>query len=187
MLPCEVPVFLLINKIDLVKKENILSIIDAYRGLYGFQEIIPLSALNGDGIGRLVETILRYLPEGPKYFPEETATDQSERFLAAEMIREKVYQHTHQEIPYAVGVAIERFKDDPEKKLLSISAIIVVDRPSQKGILIGKDGHMLKRVGTQARLAMERFFQTRVFLQLWVKVVKNWRDNPRVLKEMGYE
>jgi GTP-binding protein Era len=183
---CQVPVFLVINKIDLVKKTSILPLMQTYHALHPFQEIIPVSALHGEGIGQLIETIQTHLPDGPRYFPEDATTDQSERFLASEMIREKVYQNTHQEIPYSVGVAIEEFKDEPDKKLLSISALLMVEKQSQRAILIGKKGHLLKRIGTQARRDMEHFFQTKVFLQLWVKVVKNWSDNPQVLKEMGY-
>jgi GTP-binding protein Era len=184
--PAKVPIFLIINKVDLVKRASILPLIETYQSLYPFPEIIPLSALRGKGVDRLVENIQKYLPQGPKYFPEDTTTDQSERFLAAEMIREQIFQHTYQEIPYSVGVTIERFKDEPEKKLLSISALIMVEKESQRAILIGKGGHMLKKIGTQARHEMEMFFHTKVFLQLWVKVVKNWSDNPRLLKEMGY-
>jgi len=181
------PIFLIINKIDLVKKTSILPLIENYRGLHPFQEIIPLSALHGEGVDRLVEAILEYLPRGPKYFPEDMTTDQSERFLAAEMIREKIFQHTHQEVPYSVGVTIERFKDESEKGILSISGVILVEKRSQKAILIGRGGDMLKKIGTQARREMELFFHTRVFLQLWVKVVRNWSENPRLLTEMGYE
>ncbi len=182
----QTPIFLIINKIDIVKKTRILPIIDQYQNLYSFQEIIPLSALHGEGIGLLLETIQKYLPSGPKYFSDDMSTDQSERFLAAEMIREKLFQHTYREIPYSVAVAIETFKDESEKKLLSISAVILVEKQSQKAILIGRKGQILKKVGTQARREMELFFQTRVFLQLWVKVVKNWSDDPRLLSQMGY-
>jgi len=181
-----VPIFLIINKIDLVKKPDVLPLMETYRRLHPFKEIIPLSALHGDGVDQLVGSIQTYLPQGPQYFPEDSTTDQSERFLTAEMIREKVYQNTHQEIPYSVGVVVDRFKEDPEKKLLTISAVIVVEKKSQKAILVGKGGRMLKAIGTQARKEIELFFQTKVFLQLWVKVVKNWRENPRVLSEMGY-
>jgi GTP-binding protein Era len=186
LLPCQAPLLLIINKIDLVEKGSILPLIERYRTRYPFQEIIPLSALLGDGVDRLVQVIQTYLPHGPKYFPEDMTTDQSERFLAAEMVREKILQHTYQEVPYSVGVTIEDFKDDPDNKLLSISAVIVVGKPSQKAILIGRGGHMLKKIGTHARQNIEHFFGTRVFLQLWVKVVKNWTENPRMLKEMGY-
>lgn len=182
----QVTIFLIINKIDLVKKTTILPLIEKYRALHPFQEIIPLSALHGEGVDRLVEAIQKYLPHGPKYFPEDMTTDQSERFLAAEMIREKILQHTYREVPYSVGVTIETFRDESEKKLLSVSAVILVGKQSQKAILIGKGGQILKKIGTQARQEMELFFHTRVFLQLWVKVAKNWSDNPRLLNEMGY-
>jgi len=184
--PCRVPIFLIINKIDLVKKASILPIMERYQALHSFQEIIPLSASHGEGVDSLVETIQKYLTPGPKYFPEDMTTDQSERFLAAEMIREKIFQYTYQEIPYSVGVTIETFKDDADKKLLSISAVIIVGKQSQKAVLIGRGGKMLKKIGTEARREIEFFFHTKAFLQLWVKVVKNWRDNPRLLDEMGY-
>ena len=182
----QVPVFLIINKIDLIKKTTILPLMESYHALYPFSEIIPLSALRGEGVEDLITAILRQLPPGPQYFPPDMATDQSERFLAAEMVREQVFQHTYQEVPYAVGVAIETFTDDPDRGLLSVSAVIFVEKQSQKAILIGRKGHMLKRIGTRARHEMERFFATRVFLRLWVKVKKDWTDNPRLLNEMGY-
>ncbi len=183
---CQVPVFLIINKIDLVKKVSILPLIDRYRTLHHFEEIIPVSALHGEGLDRLIESVEKHLPHGPQYFPEDMTTDQSERFLAAEMIREKIFQYTYKEIPYSVGVTIEAFKDESEKKLLSISAVILVEKPSQKAILIGRGGHKLKKIGTMARQEMERFFQTRVFLHLWVKVVRDWKGNSKLLNEMGY-
>lgn len=186
LLPCLAPIFLIINKIDLVRKTSILPLMEKYRRLHPFQEIIPLSALYGEGNDLLVETIQQYLPQGPKYFPENATTDQSERFLAAEMIREKIFHHTYQEIPYSVGVTIETFKDEPEKNILSISAVIMVEKQSQRGILIGRGGQMLKKIGTEARHEIELFFHTQVFLQMWVRVVRNWSDNPRLLKEMGY-
>ena len=186
LFPCEIPIFLIINKVDLVRKPSILPLIETYRAVHPFQEIIPLSALRGEGVDGLNGTIQQYLPFGSKYFPEDMTTDQSERFLAAEMIREKIFEHTYQEIPYSVGVTIERFKDESERNLLSISAVIVVEKKSQRAILIGRGGDMLKRIGSQARRDMEAFFRTKVFLQLWVKVVKNWSDDPRLLNEMGY-
>jgi GTP-binding protein Era len=186
LMPCQIPTFLIINKIDLVKKATILPVIEEYRTLHSFQEIIPLSALQGEGVNLLLDAILEFLPQGPKYFPDEMNTDQSERFLAAEMIREKIFQCTYQEIPHSVGVMIEKFKEETENNLLSVSAVILVERQSQKAILIGKGGHMLKRIGIQARQEMELFFQTRVFLQLWVRVAKGWSDNPKLLDEMGY-
>jgi GTP-binding protein Era len=184
--PPHSPVFLIINKIDLVRKPSILALIETYRRLHPFHEIIPLSARHGEGVDRLIQAALKVLPDGPRLFPEDMTTNQSERFLAAEMIREKVFQNTHQEVPYSVGVTIERFKDEAERGMLSISGVILVEKPSQKAIVIGKQGQMLKRIGMQARQEMELFFQTKVFLQLWVKVARNWSDNPRLLTEMGY-
>lgn len=184
--PHDIPVFLVINKIDLVTKTDILPLIETYHALYPFREIIPVSAIRGDGVSQLMATIPTYLPDGPQYFPPDMTTDQSERFLAAEIVREQVFHHTYQEIPYAIGVGIETFKDDPDKNLLSVSATILVEKQSQKAILIGKKGQMLKRIGTHARQEMERFFETKVFLQLWVKVTRDWSDDPRLVKEMGY-
>jgi len=184
--PTQTSIFLVINKIDLVSKPALLPLIEQYQRIYCFKEIIPLSALTGEGVNLLVELIQKYLPPGPRYFPRHISTNQTERFLASETIREKIFEETSEEIPYSVGVVVETFKEEREKNLLSISAVVFVDRPSQKGILIGKDGSMLRKIGTRARLDMESFFHTRVFLKLWVKVMKDWRENAGILKEMGY-
>jgi len=178
-------VFLLINKIDLIKKKKILPLIDQYRQQHDFAEIIPLSALLGDNMELLEEKIIQYLPVGPKYFPEDHITDQPERTLVAEIIREKIINLTLQELPYSTAVIIESFKEDVEKKLLNIRATIYVDKPSQKGIIIGKSGSMLKEVGTLARLEMEKILSTKVYLELWVKVKRKWRENNRILRLIG--
>jgi GTP-binding protein Era len=181
------PAILVINKIDTVKKGGILGIIDESRRFEGkFLEVIPISARNADGIGDLLDTVVKYLPEGPQYFPDDMVTDQPERFLAAEFIREKIFQLTKQEIPYKTAVVIEEFKDIPEKKLVSISALIYVERLNHKGIIIGKKGEMLKTIGSQAREDIERVLGTKVFLELWVKVSERWTDRENLIRDYGY-
>lgn len=181
------PAILLINKIDTVKKGDILRIIDESRRFEGkFLEVIPLSARNADGIGELLDTVVGYLPEGPKYFPEDTITDQPERFLAAEFIREKIFQLTREEIPYKSAVVIEEFKDVPEKGLVRISAVIYVERMNHKGIIIGKKGEMLKTIGSLAREDIEKVLGAKVFLELWVKVSERWTERENLIKDYGY-
>ncbi|MBT8490338.1 MAG: GTPase Era [Deltaproteobacteria bacterium] len=182
-----VPVILLINKIDLVAKERLLPLIDELKDLFSFRDIIPLSALKGFNLDTLVEVIWDLLPEGPKYFPDEVYTDSSERFIASEIIREKVMLLTHQEIPYSTAVVLESFKEDERRNLIRMRATINVEKNSQKGIIIGKKGSMLKEIGKQARLEMEKFFGTRIFLELFVRVSKDWTRNERLLKELGYK
>lgn len=176
------PVFLLINKVDLVAKERLLPLMQELSGLYPFAEIIPVSALKND-LGGLVDSILKRLPEGPKYFPDDQFTDQPERFIAAEIVREKVFELTKDEIPYSSAVVIESMKEEPD--LTRIHAIIYVDRDSQKGIVIGRNGALLKEIGTRARLDIEKLLGVKVFLQLWVKVRKGWREDDRMLKNIG--
>jgi GTP-binding protein Era len=183
----DIPVILLINKIDLIRKEKLLPLIDELRHLHPFDEIIPLSALNGYNVDTLLDTILSILPEGPKYFPDDMFTDSSERFLAAEIIREKVMLLTHQEIPYSTAVVVESFKEDERKNLIRIQATVNVEKNSQKGIIIGRKGSMLKEIGKQARLEMENFFRTKIYLELFVRVSKDWTKNERMLKEFGYK
>jgi GTP-binding protein Era len=180
------PVILLINKIDLVRKNNILPIIDQFRLLFPFAEIIPLSALTGDGLPLLIEQIWKLLPEGPIYFPDDLMTDRTERFIAAEIIREKIILLTHQEIPYTTAVIVDSFKEDEKKNLIHIQATVNVAKDSQKGILIGKKGSKLKEIGTRARLDMEKFFAAKIYLELFVRVQKDWTHDPRMLKEFGY-
>lgn len=181
-----VPVFLLINKVDLVEKSRLLQLMEKYSALFPFREIVPLSALSGDGVERLVELVCRYLPEGPAYFPDDILTDLPERFVVAEMIREKVFRLTRDEIPYSVAVQVEKFTERPDGGVIAISAVIFVERDSQKGIIIGQRGAMLKRIGTAARQEIERFLAQKVFLELFVKVSRDWSDNPQKLKEFGY-
>jgi GTPase len=181
------PAILIINKIDTVKKGDLLRIIDESRRFEGrFLEVIPLSARNADGIGELLDTVVGYLPEGPKYFPEDTITDQPERFLAAEFIREKIFQLTREEIPYKSAVVIEEFKDVPEKGLVRISAVIYVERMNHKGIIIGKKGEMLKTIGSLAREDIEKVLGAKVFLELWVKVSERWTERENLIKDYGY-
>jgi GTP-binding protein Era len=178
--------FLVINKIDRVKRPALLPLIDRYRTLYPFKEIIPLSAITGDGVGILFDEILKVLPESPPYYPEEMTTDQTERFWVSEIIREKVIQQSYQEVPHSTAVTIEEFKEQPEKNLVVIHGTIHVERDSQKRIVIGKGGQKLKKIGEAARKEIEAFLGTRVFLALWVNVEKNWTQDPRTLDRLGY-
>jgi GTP-binding protein Era len=181
------PVFLAINKIDLIPKENLLSIMERFSQKGRFQQIIPISAVLGDGVDILLRELLQVLPEGPRLFPEDMVTDLPERFLAAELIREKVFHLTREEIPYATAVAIEEFKEREDKNLVVIRATIQVERETQKGILIGGKGKRLKEIGRLAREEMEVLLGARVFLELWVKVERNWRDDPRALRRLGFQ
>lgn len=181
------PVFLAINKIDLVPKGNLLSIMERFSQKRPFEQIIPISAVLGEGVDILVRELLKILPEGPRLFPEDMVTDLPERFLAAELIREKVFHLTREEIPYATAVAVEEFKEREEKNLVVIRATIQVERETQKGILIGEKGKRLKEIGRLAREEMEALLGVRVFLELWVKVEKNWRDDPRALRRLGFQ
>jgi GTP-binding protein Era len=178
--------FLVINKMDLVKRKNLLPIMDQYQKLHPFKEIIPISAMTGEGIDILLEEILRVLPESPPYYPEDMVTDQTERFWVSEIIREKVIHQTYQEIPYSTAVTIEEFKEHSEKKLVVIKATIHVERDSQKKILIGKGGEKMRRIGEAARKEVEAFLGIRVFLELWVTVERNWTQNPQALNRLGY-
>jgi GTP-binding protein Era len=176
------PVYLLINKIDLVEKERLLPLMQEYSKLFGFAEIIPVSALRND-LGGLIPSVLARLPEGPKYFPDDQLTDQPERFIVSELIREKIFELTKDEIPYSTAVAIEEMKEEPD--ITRIHAVIIVERDSQKGILIGKGGSMLKQIGTLARQDAEKLLGTKIFLKLYVKVKKGWREDDRMLKNFG--
>ena len=178
---------LAINKIDRVKKGSLLPMIDHYQHLHPFHEIIPISAITGEGVEALVRTILKYLPESPPLYPEEMITDKTERFLVSEMIREKVILQAYQELPYATAVTIEAFEERSDKNLVFIRGTIHVERDSQKRILIGKGGQRLKRIGEAARKEAETFLGKRIFLELWVNVEKNWTHNPRALDRLGYQ
>jgi len=179
-----IPCFLLLNKIDRITKTALLPLIDEYRKLHEFAEVIPISALTRENIPLLLERILALLPEGPLYFPADHLTEQPVRFLVAEMIREKIGIETRQEIPYSSAVVVERFEE--KETLTCIAAEIFVERDSQKGILIGAGGQMLKRIGTLARQEIEAFLGQKVFLELYVKVQGKWRDDPRFLSKLDW-
>lgn len=180
----KVPVLLVINKIDLSNQEEVESHLEAWNQALPKAEIIPISALRNFNVDFIFNRILDHLPESPPYYPKDALTDKSERFFVGEMIREKILLYYKQEIPYAVEIEIESFKED--LKLIRISAIIYVERESQKGILIGNEGKALKKVGRESRLDMESFFNKKIFLELRVKVKKDWRNNERLVKKFGY-
>jgi GTP-binding protein Era len=180
----KVPVLLVINKIDLSNQEQVRTTMEMWDEILPNAEKIPISALKKFNVDSIFNRILEHLPESPPYYPKDALTDKSERFFVGEMIREKILLHYKQEIPYAVEVEVESFKEDP--KLIRIYALIYVERESQKGILIGNEGKALKRVGRESRLDMETFFQKKVFLELRVKVKKDWRSNERFIKNFGY-
>jgi GTP-binding protein Era len=179
------PVFLILNKIDLVPKPRLLPLIDGYRSAYGFAEIVPVSALTGDNVDRLERLFLDYLPEGEPMYPADFVTDQPERVLIAETVREKVLANTYGELPYTSTVIVDLFEEPDDKGVMRVYCSILVDRDSQKPIVVGHGGEMIKRIGTAARKELEEFFGTRVFLDLRVKVRAEWREDDRVLDEMG--
>jgi GTP-binding protein Era len=181
------PLIVAINKIDTVSKPRLLPLISAYHDLFPDSPIIPLSALAGDGVPALVAEILQLLPASPPLFPPEQATDSTERFLVAELIRERVLHHTGEEVPHAVAVQVEEFDESRRPQLVKIRAVIFVERDSQKGILIGKQGRKLKTIGAEARADIEPLLGAKVFLELWVKVWKNWRKDPKALRALGYQ
>ena len=178
------PVVLVINKVDMVKKEEVLTFIDAYRKIYDFAEIVPVSARSGENTEELVKVIMKYLPYGPQFYDEDTITDQPERQIVAELIREKALHALNDEIPHGIAVAIDSMKY--RKKIVDIDATIICERDSHKGIIIGKQGSMLKKIGSTARFEIERMLDLKVNLQLWVKVKKDWRDSDFLIKNFGY-
>lgn len=180
------PVILALNKTDLVTKNDILPAIETWSAHHPFREIVPVSAQGGVGVAQLLSVMETYLPEGPPFFPEDSLTDLPSRFLAAEMIREKVFRLTGQEIPYAVAVTIDTFKENPAKNLTRVEATIHVERDSQKGIIIGKKGSKLKQIGAAARKEIEQMLATRVYLKLFVRVQKNWSQDTKALRRFGY-
>ena len=182
-----VPVILVINKIDTVKKEEVLTFIDAYRKIYDFAEIIPASALRGENRDVIVDMIYKYLPYGPMFYEEDTITDQPERQIVAEIIREKALHALDEEIPHGIAVSIERMKQRTGKKIMDIEATIVCERDSHKGIIIGKSGSMMKKIGSNARFEIEKMLEEKVNLKLWVKVKKDWRDSDILMKNFGYK
>lgn len=178
------PVILVINKMDMVKREEVLPAIAAYKDLYEFAEIVPVSARNGDNTEELVKVILKYLPYGPQFYDEDTVTDQPERQIVAELIREKALHSLNEEIPHGIAVAIDRMK--MQNKVMHIDATIICERESHKGIIIGKQGNMLKKIGSTARYEIEKMLDCKVNLKLWVKVKKDWRDSEFLMKNFGY-
>ncbi len=185
-----VPVLLIINKTDRLKRPEILKYIDDYRKLMEFDEIIPVSALTGDNLEDVVDTVFAYLPYGPMYFDRETVTDQPMRQIVAEMIREKALHALNEEVPHGIAVTVERMrkrKDSAGKKITDIEATIVCEKKSHKGIIIGKGGEMLKKIGSNARFEIERALEGKANLKLWVKVKKDWRDSDYLLKNFGYQ
>ena len=179
------PVFLVINKIDKVHPDELLSIIDSYKNLGDFAEIVPISASQGNNVSELIKTIAKYLPEGPQFYDADQLTDRPEYFIVAELIREQVLKLTHEEVPHATAVVVDRMRDHEGGKL-QVEATIYVERLGQKGIIIGKKGQMLKQIGIAARQEIESLFGEKVNLRLWVKVQKNWRSDPAFLKSIGY-
>ncbi|MCZ8518725.1 MULTISPECIES: GTPase Era [Paenibacillus] len=179
------PVILVLNKIDQVQPESLLQVITTYKDLHSFAEIVPVSAKSGNNVNTLLEQVIKYLPQGPHYYPADQVTDHPEQFVCAELIREKILHMTREEIPHSIAVSIEDMKVE-ENGLVHISAVIFVERDSQKGIIIGKKGALLKEVGRQARGDIERLLGSKTFLELWVKVKKDWRNQERVLKDLGF-
>ena len=177
--------FAVINKIDLIDHRHILPVIEAYERRFPFAEYVPISALKGVNLEELTQTIIKYLPQGPRYFPTDQVTDQPEKFLIAELIREQIFTQTEQEVPYQTAVLVEHL-EDAESGMLRVEATIFVERDSQKGIIIGKQGNRLKQIGQAARREIERLLNAHVYLALWVKVRKDWSENEQLIRDMGY-
>jgi GTPase len=180
------PVFLVINKIDQVHPDQILAIIDQYKDRYNFAEVVPISALQGNNVNTLLQQIENYIPEGPQYYPADQVTDHPERFIVAELIREKVLHMTREEIPHSIAVVTDSMEKRDNGNAVYIQATIIVERSSQKGIIIGKQGSMLKEVGKRARYDIEKLLGSKVFLELWVKVQKDWRNKMIHLRDFGF-
>ncbi|WP_075618115.1 GTPase Era [Paenisporosarcina indica] len=182
----ETPVFLVMNKIDLIHPDKLMSVIESFRNEYDFADVLPISALEGINIEGLLKVLIENLPEGPQYYPADQVTDHPERFIISELIREKVLHLTHEEIPHSIAVVIEKIKRDPETDKIKVSATIMVERDSQKGIVIGKKGALLKEVGMRARKDIEMLLGSKVYLELWVKVQKDWRNKSTHLRDFGF-
>ena len=180
------PVILVINKVDTVKKEDILQVIDNYRKLYDFAEIIPASALRGQNTKDIVNSLFKYMPYGPMFYDEDTVTDQPQRQIVAEIIREKALHALDEEIPHGIAVTIEKMRERKGQHIVDIEATIICERESHKGIIIGKQGSMLKKIGSNARFEIEKMLEERVNLKIWVKVKKDWRDSDTLMKNFGY-
>lgn len=183
---CTTPVILIINKMDTIEKDKVLEYIDTYRKLYDFDEIIPTSALRGQNMDDVIDSIFKYLPYGPLFYDEDTITDQPERAICAEIIREKALHALNDEVPHGIAVSIDQMKARKKGSMLDIDATIVCERESHKGIIIGKQGSMLKKIGSNARYEMEKLLDAKVNLKLWVKVKKDWRDSDFLIKNFGY-
>lgn len=181
------PIILLINKIDEIPKEELFEIINMYSNLGLFKEIIPISALKNDGIDVYLKTLKKYLKEGPQYYPEDMITDKPEKFIVGEIIREKALRYLDEEVPHGIAVSIEKMRERPDKNLMDVEANIYVERETHKGIVIGKNGRMLKKIGSEARKEIENLLDIHVNLKLWVKVEKNWRDLDNKVKYFGYK
>ncbi|ALC92721.1 GTPase Era [Bacillus sp. FJAT-18017] len=180
------PIFLIINKIDKVHPDQLLKIIDSYKERHPFKEIVPISALEGNNVDRLLQQIKEYVPEGPQFYPADQVTDHPERFIVSELIREKALHLTREEVPHSLAVVIEKMERDPNKDMVHVMATIIVERDSQKGIIIGKQGGMLKEIGKRARVDIENLLGSKVFLELWVKVQKDWRNKMTQLRDYGF-
>ena len=180
------PVILVINKVDTVKKEDILQVIDNYRKLYDFAEIIPASALRGQNTKDIVNSLFKYMPYGPMFYDEDTVTDQPQRQIVAEIIREKALHALDEEIPHGIAVTIEKMRERKGQHIVDIEATIICERDSHKGIIIGKQGSMLNKIGSNARFEIEKMLEERVNLKIWVKVKKDWRDSDTLMKNFGY-
>ena len=183
----KVPVILVINKTDTIKKEQVAQSIEAYRRAGNFEEIIATSALRGNNTHDVIDAIFKYLPYGPQYYDEDTITDQPQRQIFAELIREKALHALNEEVPHGIAVAIDRMKERPDGRIVDIDATIICERDSHKGIIIGKQGTMLKKIGSNARFEIERMLEQKVNLKLWVKVKKDWRDSDFLVKNFGYD
>lgn len=184
---CKLPVILVINKVDTVKKEEVAGFIETYRKLIDFADIVPASALRAQNLDTVIDCIFKYLPYGPQFYDEDTITDQPQRQIVAELIREKALRTLDEEIPHGIAVTIDTMKERPDGRIVDIEATIICERDSHKGIIIGKQGIMLKKIGSAARFEIERMLEQKVNLKLWVKVKKDWRDSDYLIKNFGYD
>ena len=184
---CKLPVILVINKVDTVKKDEVAGFIETYRKLIDFADIVPASALRAQNLDTVIDCIFKYLPYGPQFYDEDTITDQPQRQIVAELIREKALRTLDEEIPHGIAVTIDTMKERPDGRIVDIEATIICERDSHKGIIIGKQGAMLKKIGSAARFEIERMLEQKVNLKLWVKVKKDWRDSDYLIKNFGYD
>lgn len=184
---CKLPVILVINKVDTVKKEEVAGFVETYRKLIDFADIVPASALRAQNLDTVIDCIFKYLPYGPQFYDEDTITDQPQRQIVAELIREKALRTLDEEIPHGIAVTIDTMKERPDGRIVDIEATIICERDSHKGIIIGKQGAMLKKIGSAARFEIERMLEQKINLKLWVKVKKDWRDSDYLIKNFGYD